>query len=65
MVSAEATLGDLDIKEFEIDLLDAGAMSADAPVAGITTVTTSSWICVTVTIVSISATATFGCVEAA
>ena len=53
-------LGELDVQEFEIDLLDSGAVSADAP--GVTTATVSSWLCVTVTIVSISATATFGCI---
>jgi hypothetical protein len=52
---------DLDMQEFQIDVLESGSVVADAP--GITTVTTSSWVCVTVTIVSISVTQTAGCIS--
>lgn len=56
-------LGELDVQEFEIDLLDSGGVSVEAP-SGVTVVTTSSWLCVTATIVSVSATAYYGCVGA-
>ena len=52
-------LGELDVQEFEIDLLDSGAASTDAPG---TTILTSTWWCVTATIVSVVATDYYDCV---
>jgi hypothetical protein len=55
--ASELSLGTLDIQEFDIDLLDSGAAAADAPVP----TTFSSWVCVTITIISVSATAYYDC----
>ncbi len=55
--TSELSLGTLDVQEFDIDLLDSGAAAADAPVP----TTISSWICVTITIFSLSATAYYDC----
>jgi len=61
MMDSQA-LASLDVQEFEIDLLDSGTVSVDAPLTS--TLLTSTWICVTITIVSVSATAVAGCIEA-
>ena len=55
--AATQALDELDVKEFEIDLIDSGSVSAEAP-------TTCLCIVTVITIISISATAYNGCVEA-
>ena len=55
--AATQALDELDVKEFEIDLIDSGSVSAEAPTSCLCFVTI-------ITIITISATAYNGCVEA-
>lgn len=59
-VAQDLSISSLDIQEYDIDLLDDGSAATDVP--GITTVTTSSWPCVTITIVSVSVTSAADCI---
>lgn len=56
--AASKALEELDIKEFEIDLIDSGSASLEAPTTPLCCVT------VAITIISISATAYNGCIVA-